>query len=367
MKKGKSVVNEFQPSITEWFAKIGEINESKNFRKEDNTRNDRLDAFNKIIGLPVEWLLKFPAVDLKNLSSNFQKVLNDQGNELCAIRLVPKKNHLPKIRKRGLTLRSCYEDWFLKQEIDHNEYHAYICPHQQDLTWSIIFVVNKDLIFGEIVQGLHYQLTHGSTIYPTYSFQFDYKHWKWSKKNVKAAKAVQKFIDFLKIVDKKKQNLLKKEFNAKFTHDYLNGYFEGIVRLDGSFYFIDYNRVLLKSIPTPPPIVKQKANDEIQGVVASAGRAQGKIVKVKEKNILDVDFPIGSVLLTENTDVRYLALMQKAAAIITLRGGMLSHAAIIARELGKPCLVSCDRASKLKTGDTVEVDAMKGFVRILNK
>ncbi|MBI2176404.1 hypothetical protein HYU40_03610 [Candidatus Woesearchaeota archaeon] len=58
--------------------------------------------------------------------------------------------------------------------------------------------------------------------------------------------------------------------------------------------------------------------------------------------------------------------MQKAAAIITDEGGVTSHAAIVARELGLPCIVGAKSATKsLKDGDKVEIDAETGIIRKL--
>ena len=64
------------------------------------------------------------------------------------------------------------------------------------------------------------------------------------------------------------------------------------------------------------------------------------------------------------TTPEFVPLMQKAAAIITDQGGILSHAAIVSRELGKPCITGTENAtSLLKDGDMVEVDADEGVVR----
>jgi phosphohistidine swiveling domain-containing protein len=55
--------------------------------------------------------------------------------------------------------------------------------------------------------------------------------------------------------------------------------------------------------------------------------------------------------------------MQKASAIVTDQGGILSHAAIVARELKKPCIVGAQNATKkLKNGQIVSVDADLGVV-----
>jgi pyruvate,water dikinase len=68
------------------------------------------------------------------------------------------------------------------------------------------------------------------------------------------------------------------------------------------------------------------------------------------------------------TSPDYVPAMKRAKAIITDEGGLLSHAAIMSREFGKPCIIGTKIATKiLKDGMMVEVDADKGIVRIINK
>jgi pyruvate,water dikinase len=56
--------------------------------------------------------------------------------------------------------------------------------------------------------------------------------------------------------------------------------------------------------------------------------------------------------------------MAKAAAFVTDQGGITCHAAIVSRELGKPCIVATGNATKvLKDGDMIEVDADVGIVK----
>jgi len=60
--------------------------------------------------------------------------------------------------------------------------------------------------------------------------------------------------------------------------------------------------------------------------------------------------------------------MERAAAFVTDEGGILCHAAIVAREMSKPCVTATKNATKvLKDGDLVEVDANNGVVRILER
>ena len=61
-------------------------------------------------------------------------------------------------------------------------------------------------------------------------------------------------------------------------------------------------------------------------------------------------------------------MIQKSGAVVTDEGGMMCHAAIIARELHKPCIIGTKIATSIiNTGDLVEIDANKGTIRILKK
>ena len=62
----------------------------------------------------------------------------------------------------------------------------------------------------------------------------------------------------------------------------------------------------------------------------------------------------------------FVPAMRKARAVVTDRGGITSHAAIISRELNIPCVVGTGIATELfKDGDRIEVDAVKGIARKL--
>ncbi len=113
--------------------------------------------------------------------------------------------------------------------------------------------------------------------------------------------------------------------------------------------------------------IREGYSTEIKGVPASNGIAQGKVTIVKGvKDLYKVKK--GDVLVAVTTHPDYVPAMQKAVAIVTNEGGMTSHAAIVAREFGVPCIVGTKVATKiLKGGDMVEVDANIGIVRKLNK
>ncbi len=103
----------------------------------------------------------------------------------------------------------------------------------------------------------------------------------------------------------------------------------------------------------------EKTEMKLPMLCACAGKAKGKVRIVR--NAEDVKaFQQGEVLVSLWTCVDFLPAMKKAAAFITEGGGITCHAAVIARELGTPCIIGYKDATKtFKNGDEVEVDTEK--------
>jgi pyruvate,water dikinase len=75
----------------------------------------------------------------------------------------------------------------------------------------------------------------------------------------------------------------------------------------------------------------------------------------------------GEILVTAQTNIGWTLIFPRAAAVVTDVGAQLSHAAIIARELGIPAVVGCkDATARLHTGDRVRVDGAQGTVEVLS-
>jgi len=100
----------------------------------------------------------------------------------------------------------------------------------------------------------------------------------------------------------------------------------------------------------------------IKGIAVGSKIGAGKIrVLSNAKNINA--FKKGEVLVTEITDPDWEPIMKIASAIVTDKGGRTSHAAIVSRELGIPCIVGSGNATKvLKNGEDVTVDCSGGQV-----
>lgn len=103
----------------------------------------------------------------------------------------------------------------------------------------------------------------------------------------------------------------------------------------------------------------------LYGSAASLGKGYGQ-AKVVLRQADFHKFREGDILLTGMTRPEFVPLMKKASAIVTDEGGITCHAAIISRELNKPCIVGTQTATKaFKDGDFLEVNADHGYVKII--
>lgn len=100
----------------------------------------------------------------------------------------------------------------------------------------------------------------------------------------------------------------------------------------------------------------------LSGLAASPGIASGKVKIVSEMKDLN-KIKKGDIMVTEMTNPDMVVAMQRANAIITNEGGATSHAAIVSREMGIPCVVGTESATKLLKDDMiVTVDGANGKV-----
>jgi phosphoenolpyruvate synthase/pyruvate phosphate dikinase len=106
---------------------------------------------------------------------------------------------------------------------------------------------------------------------------------------------------------------------------------------------------------------------ELRGQPAMPGHAKGRVMLVQKRE--DVErFEKGRVLVSAMTVPDFVPAMSKAVAFVTDEGGITSHAAIVSRELGTPCVVGTKIATRaLRDGDLVEVDASRGIVRVVER
>lgn len=117
-----------------------------------------------------------------------------------------------------------------------------------------------------------------------------------------------------------------------------------------------------------PEIVKgtaKETNKVFKGYAASSGIVQGRARVIHSPEEFG-KFKPWEILVAPTTDPMWSTLFPVAKAVVTEMGGVLSHAAIVAREYGTPCVVNVGGIIEvLKDGDFIEVDGNSGIVNII--
>ncbi len=140
---------------------------------------------------------------------------------------------------------------------------------------------------------------------------------------------------------------------------------------DGKIYIVQARPATYERDPLMTKHCRVQGSSEVitRGLIASPGLGAAKgtarlIMHAKSKET----FETGSVLIAPMTDPDWLPLMKRASAIVTDRGGKNCHAAIVARELGIPCIVATGNATKVvKNGGSVTVDCDNGEEGLIMK
>jgi len=119
----------------------------------------------------------------------------------------------------------------------------------------------------------------------------------------------------------------------------------------------------LDDSPSAPPVLRDEALER-EGTGCSAGLVSGVARVISDPRTQTIGR--GEILVARHTDPGWIALFTNARAIVVERGSPLSHSAIVARELGIPCVVALKGAMNWITdGETISVDGASGIVRRL--
>jgi len=121
--------------------------------------------------------------------------------------------------------------------------------------------------------------------------------------------------------------------------------------------------------PVPIPVAEECADSSatlLSGVGASPGIVKGPVRVVTDPDCDDLE--PGDILVAPFTDPSWAAIMFVSAGLIVEIGGPLSHAAVVARELGIPCVMAIAGATRrLRTGDICRIDGHTGTVEVLQR
>ncbi|GAB4145620.1 MAG: hypothetical protein Fur0046_23280 [Cyanobacteria bacterium J069] len=117
---------------------------------------------------------------------------------------------------------------------------------------------------------------------------------------------------------------------------------------------------LVSAAPAPSPA---HPLPPLKGVAAAAGQVAAQVWVVDDLSQVPPDLPPGRLLVMSYLPPTWLGLMQRASGIVTEQGGMTSHGAILAREMGVPAVVGVEGATQvLRMGEWVRVDGDRGLV-----
>jgi len=366
---GKDLIK-MKLGLTEWFRKSGSKNLDK-FLLEDRQKEERLSDLNQWIDLPVCKIVEFQLEEVVNKNNKFINFSKENHKNRFSFRLVPKEKNLPLHRIKDVTITQAL-NWLNKQNIPVNKYKVYFKLFTKNISYSVLMIVSESGIKGEVIEGMGLQLTVGNYLNnPPIRFSYNFKSWKYSRKDKKAKAFVHEVVKNLIVKDTNLQRRMRNKWKSTFTTSgYLCGYFECIKPIEYGLWFLEYNKTVGKLL-SKTFVKKYRTTSTqkalVEGSSASPGLATGCVRLVTVNGKCD-NFNKGDVLVSEFTSPEHVLLIKKSSSIVTDKGGILSHAAIVAREFGKPCIVGCGNATKtLEDGMFVEVDATNGIVRLLTK
>ncbi len=300
--------------------------------------------------------------------------------------------------KEGLTtacirksdkIKFCNE---VKSSIESGELSIYkICELLKEETDNYLAIINRDegkevtfKEFREYIDALfNYYSPHVvvKNIIDVFSEKEKEKYSKMMEEARVYAEPVftrsEEYMDALvKIISKKtgyKSDLILAMLSEEFEEYLKNGNLpqKNILQKRHQESILTFNKGMreswlgLEAINLKKIILGDEDGDEVKGQAGYSGFVRGKVRVILDPTSV-ADFNDGDILVAEMTRPDYLPLIKKAAAVVTDAGGVLCHAAIITREMKKPCVIGTKIASKVfKDGDDVEVNADKGIVRKL--
>jgi pyruvate,water dikinase len=123
-------------------------------------------------------------------------------------------------------------------------------------------------------------------------------------------------------------------------------------------------------VGVPEPVVDEPEVDPdaeiIHGVAASPGVVEAPVRVALDPSTCEIS--PGEILVARDTDPGWVSLMFVSGGLVADIGGVMSHTAVVARELGIPCVVSTGRAVRLlRTGDVVRLDGGNGRVEVVRR
>jgi len=275
---------------------------------------------------------------------------------------------------------------FYRQEKGFDHFKVGIAVPVQKMVQSdvsgILFTINpvtndKNQIVIEAIWGLGEKIVQGA--YTPDHYLIQKKTWKILQKQVNLQKLQ---LVFSKNKNRETKVPRSKQLKPKLKEDQIITLAKLGHQIQQHYYFpqdiewaIENNQLYIvqtrpvttigdlaeKSATQPQPKITG-LKSLLKGDPASPGIASGYVRLLKSAKELH-KIKSGEILVTDMTTPDFVPAMKKAAAIVTNKGGQTSHAAIVSRELGIPCIVGTETATKtLKTGLVITLNGKTGEI-----
>jgi phosphohistidine swiveling domain-containing protein len=353
-------------ALADWLRVIGSADRDA-IVAEDSTRFGRLRQLNEAIGLPIVATTTFSGSEVDPPASEFADfVVSARGQ--YALRAFQTGDREKVFRNRNLPLEQLLT-WLHSLDLELSDYELEFSQHLPN-EWAAILVVNDTGVLGELVAGSLRQLTQGGqTAGQSVGFTFDFAQWRVDSEDPKWRARAESLIKYLTVPADATQALLEERLGCRFAAgQYLQGYFEAIGTPGKEIRFIDFNitlgrqldgwQVAALSSRTSIPV------GSLTGRIASKGQVTAPAKVVYNDRALPM-LADGEVLVCVEPTPDMAHLLTRAGGLVADRGGVLSHASIVCRELGIPCIVATNNATEIiPDGVLVTVDADSGYVNV---
>ena len=318
-------------------------------------KKENIAAYEQInllkIGVEIE---KLDIKNSKDLPAELKKKIIEHINEYSWISArggLAKKVTIEEIFKRILDLGPGYKGMLEKQK-----------NHKKDMQKKSEILVDK---LGS-TDNLNFWVKLAKELVYFRTYRTDYLNWIFFNiKPLLEAIAIHKgltykeilYLDVSEILGKK--DFTKNEINRRMTN------YSIMTVIPNKLIFTSDPNELKKIEEKYLEIVKGENITEFKGNIGFKGNVKGIVKIVVNKDDM-IKVKRGDILVSPMTTPDFVPAMEKAIAFVTDEGGITCHAAIVAREMKKPCIIGTKIATKvLKDGMKIEVDAEKGIVKII--
>lgn len=351
---------------------------------------------------------KFPEAVFKDLVRSYKKMSGTFNKALVAVRSSATAEDLPGMSFAGqqatflnvkgesnlqVAVRECWASLFtpraiyyrVQNKIKHEKVGISVIVQKMvqsevsGIMFSIDPVTNrKDRIIIDAVWGLGEMIVQGSYIPDHYVVQKDTFAILSKEVNEQKMQYIKNGKDSKEVpVPKKLQNQIKLTDEQIITlgkisqklqdHYYFPQDSEWALE-KGKLYIVQTRPITTIEKTKAVHSTEDKAQTEqttapiLKGIPASPGVGTGVVKILKSPKEID-KIKAGDILVAPMTSPDYVPAMKKASAIVTNEGGMTSHAAIVSREMGIPCVVGTKDGTKvLNDGDVITVNGTTGEI-----